>query len=154
MVIVDEKKPDLTFVRWVDSYGVTSEWTEKHEAIKSTLCWIETVGTIIEETPDAIYIAGSVDLITGQVLGLMVIPVCAIRERYKLTKEVEDIKPERGDSVVITQLVCNKNLNSLCNCVNCYPLDERPQKPSEENPLGFSVNEIAKRDKARDEGKL
>lgn len=78
----------MTYIKWIDSRGVGSQWIQMKHIEQHNACICESVGWIIHEDDSVIEIAPHrSDIESGdqmQVCGEMVIPKVAILERITL----------------------------------------------------------------------
>ena len=68
----------MVYIQWLDSKGVTQGWedADELEPLEPVLC--ETVGFLIDESPE--YKTLAISRGNQQVLGRMTIPTCAIKK--------------------------------------------------------------------------
>lgn len=78
-----KRELEFLLVEWVDSYGDV-RWTDWDEAAKIKVSTNETVGFLVSETDDVLYIGASFDRDHDNVSGLTIIPKVAITKRSHL----------------------------------------------------------------------
>jgi len=67
-------------IEWIDSWGVNPSWEDEEEALEHNICHVKTLGYLVKETKEAIWITMSKDERTKMLCGIMVIPkVCIIK---------------------------------------------------------------------------
>lgn len=74
---VEPKPWDLVRVKWVDSAGATAQWMLADD-FTSELCACESVGWIVHIDEHSISVAPHIADDREQVVGVMVIPQCAV----------------------------------------------------------------------------
>lgn len=72
-------------IKWVDSCSpVEPGWISRDDAVTLTPSVIQSVGFVIRETKTAVTLSSNCSEDTGQVYGVVTIPIVAILSRKKL----------------------------------------------------------------------
>ncbi|MFQ5786491.1 MAG: hypothetical protein ACE5H1_00775 [Thermodesulfobacteriota bacterium] len=70
-------------VLWKDAWGINPSWESKEEALDHSYCMVETIGWLLKENEDSIWLVMSWDKSTNMVCGAKLIPKeCVLEVEY------------------------------------------------------------------------
>lgn len=75
---------NFEYIRWIDSSSLTDRVRHDVGEVPTNITYCESVGWVVAETDDVVTLAGHRDEQSGQVAGVMLIPVVSIAERYTI----------------------------------------------------------------------